>query len=124
MSTVQSRQTFANNILKVYTQFNVDGIDIDWEFPGQAGNDGNVVSPSDSANYLSFLQVLRKTLPPQAKITAAVMTVPWADSQGNPLKDVSAFAQVLDWVLIMNYDTWGCKSICLSGSVNAYTQEV
>lgn len=25
------------------------------------------------------------------------------------MKDVSAFAKVLDWILIMNYDTWGCE---------------
>ena len=110
VATAQSRETFAGNILGMYTQYGVDGIDIDWEFPGQDGNAGNGESPGDAANFLSFLQLLRKTLPPQAKITAATMTVPWADAQGNPLKDVSAFAKVLDWILIMNYDTWGCES--------------
>ena len=109
VATPQSRQTFAANILKMYTTYNIDGIDIDWEFPGQAGDDGNNVSADDSANYLAFLQLLRQTLPPQAKISAATMTVPWADAKGQPLKDVSAFGQVLDWILIMNYDTWGCK---------------
>lgn len=106
----QGRQTLASNILSIYNQFKLDGIDIDWEFPGQGGNDQNTESPKDSANYLLFLQLLRRTLPPAAKITAAVMTVPWADANGNPLRDVSGFAQVLDWVLIMNYDTWGSSS--------------
>ncbi|KIP02119.1 glycoside hydrolase family 18 protein [Phlebiopsis gigantea 11061_1 CR5-6] len=110
VATAQSRETFAGSILGMYNQYGVDGIDIDWEFPGQSGNDGNGESPGDAANFLSFLQLLRTTLPPQAKITAATMTVPWADAQGNPLKDVSAFAQVLDWILIMNYDTWGSSS--------------
>ena len=109
VSTSQNRQTFVNNILTVYNQFGLDGIDIDWEFPAQAGATGNVVSPNDTANYLAFLQLLRRTLPSSAKISAATMTVPWADPQGNPLKDVSAFASVLDWILIMNYDTWGCE---------------
>lgn len=88
----------------------MDGIDIDWEYPAQQGNEGNVVNPNDSARFLSFLQLLRSALPPGAKITAAVMTVPFADPQGNPMGDVSAFAKVLDWVLLMNYDAWGCKS--------------
>lgn len=109
VSTPKNRQTFANNIQAAYKQFGLDGIDIDWEFPGQQGADGNIVNANDSANYLAFLQLLRKTLPAGAKITAAVMTVPWADTQGNPMKDVSAFANVLDWILVMNYDTWGCK---------------
>ncbi len=25
------------------------------------------------------------------------------------MTDVSGFAQVLDWVLLMNYDIWGCE---------------
>ena len=108
MATAQNRQTFATNLLATYNQYGLDGIDIDWEYPGQPGNDGNVVSQGDSANFLSFLQLLRQTLPPSAKITAAAMTVPWADAQGRPMKDMSAFGQVLDWILIMNYDTWGC----------------
>ena len=108
-STSANRQKLANNILALYNQFQLDGIDIDWEYPGQAGNDGNVISPNDSANYLLFLQTLRKTLPSAAKITAATMTVPFADSQGSPMRDVSAFAKVLDWILIMNYDSWGCE---------------
>ena len=109
VSTPQNRQLFANNLLKAYQQFNLDGIDIDWEYPALAGHKGNNVSPNDTANFLAFLQVLRKTLPATAKISAAVLTVPWVDAKGQPLKDVSAFANVLDWILLMNYDTWGCK---------------
>ncbi|THG97608.1 hypothetical protein EW026_g4420 [Hermanssonia centrifuga] len=107
VSNAQNMQTFATNILATYNQFNLDGIDIDWEYPGQPGNDGNIVNANDTANYLAFLQLLRNTLPPTAKITAATMTIPWADPQGNPMTDVSGFAQVLDWILLMNYDTWG-----------------
>ncbi|EPT03714.1 hypothetical protein FOMPIDRAFT_49353 [Fomitopsis schrenkii] len=107
VADAQSRQVFANNIRMFYDTFDLDGIDIDWEYPGQTGNDGNSVSPDDTANFLSFLQLLRQTLPVTAKMSAAVQTVPFAGADGNPLDDVSAFAQVLDWVLIMNYDAWG-----------------
>ncbi|KAH9844225.1 glycoside hydrolase superfamily [Rhodofomes roseus] len=107
VSDAASRQTFASNIRAFYDAFDLDGVDIDWEYPGQGGNDGNVVSPDDTSNFLSFLQLLRATLPSDAKMSAAVQTVPFADASGNPLGDVSAFAQVLDWVLIMNYDAWG-----------------
>ncbi|OBZ70066.1 Chitinase-3-like protein 2 [Grifola frondosa] len=86
VSSEQSRQTFVANILDVYKH------------------------PNDTANFLAFLQLLRATLPPTAKITAATLTVPFADDAGNPLADASAFAQVLDWVLLMNYDAWGSSS--------------
>ncbi|THH32949.1 hypothetical protein EUX98_g1250 [Antrodiella citrinella] len=106
-SSDTTRKQLATNILNLYRQYNLDGVDIDWEYPAQQGDSANAVSPSDTANYLLFLQLLRKTLPPQAKITAAAMTVPWAGPDGQPLKDMREFAQVLDWVLLMNYDTWG-----------------
>ena len=101
-------QIFVSNLVDAYNQYDLDGIDIDWEYPGQPGDDGNIVAPNDTANFLSFLQLLRQSLPVTAKITAAAMTVPWADSNGEPMKDMSAFGQVLDWILLMNYDTWGC----------------
>ncbi|KAI0638105.1 glycoside hydrolase [Trametes polyzona] len=106
----EGRATLVDNIHALYTQFGLDGIDLDWEYPAQAGADGNMASPDDSAHFLAFLQELRARLPPGAKITAATQTVPFAGPDGAPMRDVSAFAAVLDWVLLMNYDTWGSSS--------------
>jgi chitinase len=108
VATEENRKKFASNIVDAYLRFSLDGIDVDWEYPGQHGNAGNGVSPSDTANFLLFLQHLRRVLPPTAKITAATQTVPFAGPNGLPLQDVSDFATVLDWVLLMNYDVWGC----------------
>lgn len=54
------------------------------------------------------MQELRKD-PLGAKLTlsAAVSITPFAGPDGNPMTDVSAFAKVLDWIAIMNYDIWG-----------------
>ncbi|WVO21177.1 uncharacterized protein IAS62_002483 [Cryptococcus decagattii] len=104
------RATFVSNIYDMYEQYNLDGIDIDWEYPGTAGADGNAVSSSDSANFLIFLQELRAALPSEAIITTATQVWPFAGSDGNPMSDVSGFAKVLDWILIMNYDVWGSSS--------------
>lgn len=116
VATEESRKEFASNILDAYNRFSLDGIDIDWEYPGQQGNAGNGVSSSDTANFLLFLQDLRRVLPPPAKITAATQTVPFTGSDGRPLQDVSGFSKVLDWVLLMNYDVWGCTVSFLIGS--------
>ena len=109
MADAQGRATLADNMLALYAQYGLDGIDIDWEYPSQEGSGGNIVSAADSANFLAFLRTLRATLPPNATITAATQTVPFAGADGNPMGDVSEFARVLDWVLLMNYDTWGCE---------------
>ena len=104
------RSTFVNNIVDAYDNYNLDGIDIDWEYPGTSGASGNAVSSDDSANLLTFLTELRSVLPDGALITTAAQVWPFADDSGNPLSDVSDFAAVLDWVLIMNYDVWGSSS--------------
>ncbi|KAG9120722.1 hypothetical protein FRC07_003663 [Ceratobasidium sp. 392] len=110
VSTDPNRREFVKNIVDMYHKFNLDGIDIDWEYPGTQGAGNNKVSPSDSAHFLTFLQLLRAQLPDSAKITAATQVTPFIGSDGEPLKDVSAFAKVLDWILIMNYDVWGASS--------------
>ncbi|KAF8195755.1 glycoside hydrolase family 18 protein [Mycena galopus ATCC 62051] len=110
VSTDQSRNTFIQNIYRLYSRFNLDGIDIDWEYPGSQGQAGNEVSEWDSANFLTFLQLLRARLPYGAAISAAVLTTPFHGSDGEPMTDVSQYAQVLNWTLLMNYDVWGASS--------------
>lgn len=108
MSDETNQKVFAGNILNLYNVYGLDGIDLDWEYPGHAG-EFDQFSTSDSANYLQFLGLLRNTLPIGAVLTAAVDHQSFVDGNGVPLKDVSAFAQLLDWILIMNYDVWGAS---------------
>lgn len=103
------RSKLCQSILGAYQTFNLDGIDIDWEYPNAPGAPGNVQDSNDSENFVKFLKKLRKTLPPTARITAAVSDLPFAGKDGQPMTDVSGFAEVLDWVLLMNYDVFGCE---------------
>ncbi|PBK72766.1 glycoside hydrolase [Armillaria solidipes] len=103
VSSEQGRSSLAESILSLYKKYELDGIDIDWEYPGQAG-DSSAFQKDDSANFLTFLQLLRKTLPSDAKISAAVQPTTFVGDDGQPMSDVSKFAKVLDWVTIMNYD--------------------
>ncbi|KAL7421165.1 hypothetical protein Q5752_004050 [Cryptotrichosporon argae] len=105
-----NRKTFIDSILAAYTLYDLDGIDIDWEYPGLQGAGSNAVASDDSANFLVFLQELRATLPSGALISTATQDWPYADANGSPMTDVSAFAEVIDWILLMNYDVWGSSS--------------
>lgn len=111
VATPQNRNVFADNILKTYRLYDLDGIDIDWEYPGQVGQQGNNKSPTDSINMLEFFKDLRQKLPPGAMISAAVQDSPFAGPDGQPMKDVSAFAKVVNWITLMNYDTYGSTLI-------------
>jgi len=111
VATDTNRTQFAQTVLSLVSQYNLDGIDFDWEYPGRQGMGCNTISGSDSANFLSFLQTLRAE--PAAKnltLSAAVGLTPFASSSGSPMTDVSAFASVLDFVEVMNYDVWGMWS--------------
>ena len=112
VSTDSNRRNLANKMLAIYNQYSLDGIDIDWEYPAKGGIDSNGRSPDDSKNYLKFLVILRELLPAGAKITAATQVWPFAsdDWQGSPMTDVRGFADVFDWITIMNYDVWGSAS--------------
>ena len=70
-----------------------------WEYPGTQGTGCNTVSSSDTSNFLSFFQLLRSKLADTIILTAAVSPSPWIG-----LTDLSGFASLLDYVVIMNYD--------------------
>ncbi|KAJ6467525.1 glycoside hydrolase family 18 protein [Mycena vitilis] len=108
VATSEHRTKFLNAIVALVNKYQLDGIDFDWEYPGHQGLSSNVVSPHDSANFLLFLQQLRKKKP-TLELTAAVYT-PFTGSDGNPMPDVSGFAKVLDRVELMIYDTWSSKT--------------
>ncbi|KAI8610718.1 glycosyl hydrolases family 18-domain-containing protein [Chytriomyces sp. MP71] len=112
-STSANRATFANSIASYLTANNLDGVDLDWEYPNEQGACGAVYGPTDAANYLLFLQSLRAALGPNKLITAATAIHPFLDAKGSPSADVSQFAKYFDWINIMAYDLnqiWGLNS--------------
>ncbi|KAI0658625.1 glycoside hydrolase family 18 protein [Cubamyces menziesii] len=109
MSSAANRSTFVNACVSAVNTYNLDGIDIDWEYPGESGA-GNPHSTSDSANLLSFFQSLRSALGSSKIISAAVTQLPWVGSNGSPLTNVSAYASVMTYANIMNYDVFGASS--------------
>ncbi|KAI0076134.1 chitinase [Panus rudis PR-1116 ss-1] len=104
----ENRTAFVKTLTDFATQYELDGLDFDWEYPGNQGIGCNVISPNDTSNFLSFLQQLRKDPVGQKLIlTAAAPITPWKGPDGNSLTDVSEFAKVLDYVAVMNYDISG-----------------
>lgn len=79
-----------------------------FEYPAKQGLGCNAISVNDTANFLTFLQELRAT-PAGASyyLTAATSLFPWNDATGAQSTDLSGFADVLDYLMIMNYDIYG-----------------
>ncbi len=59
--TTEYRQQFAQSIADMIREHNLDGIDIDWEYPGQIGA-GNVYRPEDKQNFTLLLRDVRRKL--------------------------------------------------------------
>ncbi|KAI0633477.1 chitinase [Trametes polyzona] len=111
VATPANRTAFVKTITNLVTQYNLDGIDFDWEYPGKLGLECNNKNGDDTANFLSLLQELRAdSVGKKLVLTAATSITPFADADEAPSKDVSGFAKVLDWIAIMNYDIWGSWS--------------
>jgi chitinase len=56
--TPHSRSRFIDSAVAFLTRYNLDGLDIDWEFPGQAGA-GHAFRAEDKQNYTLLLKALR-----------------------------------------------------------------
>jgi chitinase len=86
-----TRTTFVNALMSVVRQYNLDGIDIDWEYP-DPGTSGN--------NYTALMGQLSTALHNEGKLlTAAVV------SEGGTANGVQpAVFGYVDWLNIMAYD--------------------
>ncbi|KAF8813893.1 glycoside hydrolase family 18 protein [Phlegmacium glaucopus] len=103
--TAQNRTAFVKTVTDMAQKYNLDGLDFDWEYPAVQGIGCNTVNHNDTANFLAFLQQLRKsTIGKGLILSAAAGDAPWVDPSGSPAKDISGFSKVLDYITIMNYD--------------------
>ncbi|PHH59992.1 hypothetical protein CDD81_2226 [Ophiocordyceps australis] len=109
-----TKDAFVQNIVDYVRKNNLDGADIDWEFPGSDGNCNSFDKEKDVPNFLKFLQDMRQKFDtefpdPNAKklITLAVRVQPFQGPDGTPMSDVSEFAKVVDYAALMQYDING-----------------
>ncbi|KAI9026001.1 glycoside hydrolase superfamily [Phycomyces nitens] len=118
VSSSSRRKRFIDWQISQIKKFNIDGIDIDWEYPGTQGQGCNTVNiNSDTTNFLKLIKELRSSLDKtfgtkKKEITIATHVNTFVTPAGN-MKDVSAFAKVLDRINIMIYDingAWGANT--------------
>jgi chitinase len=57
--TSRSRERFISSAVRFIERYKLDGLDIDWEYPGQPGS-GNTFRPEDKKNYTLLLAELRQ----------------------------------------------------------------
>jgi len=100
-ATAQGRADFAKSVKALSEKYNLDGIDLDWEYPTISGFPNHRFAPEDKQNFTSLVQELRKTLGDDYIITFAAggfnkymeQSVEW-----------DKIMPLLDYVNLMSYD--------------------
>lgn len=97
--TPASRYKFAREAQKWVNKYDLDGIDLDWEYPGSSAS-GIKSRPEDGENFVLLIQALRDILGPEAWISVAGI----ADNAYIKNVPISKIAPLITHFNLMSYD--------------------
>jgi chitinase len=104
--TAESRRRFTESAMDFVRRHDIDGVDIDWEYPGLPGNN-NVHRPEDKENFTAMMRDLREALDAEGRarnrrylLTFAAGAFP--DFIANT--ELDKLQAVVDFVNLMTYD--------------------
>lgn len=128
--TDESRKKFAESGTRIVVEYGFDGLDIDWEYPGQPGA-GNVFRPDDRENFTLMLKSLREELDhkarelKRARKSPFLLTIATGADQAYVDHTVMAEAEkYLDFINIMTYDFYSGLSSVSGHHSNLYEAAV
>ena len=105
----QARAKFADTAVELVRRHDLDGLDIDWEYPAHPGP-GISHSPDDKHNFTLMLQAVRAKLDDLAKVNSGrtyLLTIAAADGEAARGLEIAKIAAILDWINLMTYDFYG-----------------
>ncbi len=107
--TDSSRRDFADSAARLLREYSLDGIDLDWEYPGQ-GVAGIKYRPEDKHDFTLLLQTVRATLDSQSAAQKRaggnryLLTIAAADREYFDYTEMDQAHVYLDWINLMSYD--------------------
>lgn len=96
-STYSARKQFTEEAVKLINELNLDGIDIDWEFPGESTL-GIAGCKNCKKDFILLLEELRKQLNPNKLLTIATGSNRYFGL------NVKQIEKIVDYVFVMTYD--------------------
>ncbi|KAF7555882.1 hypothetical protein G7Z17_g1807 [Cylindrodendrum hubeiense] len=103
---INNREVFATNLASWANEEGIDGIDIDWEYPGAPDimvGGKPIGQKRDGLDYLRFLTVLRQKLDSNKLVSIAAPASYWY-LKAFPIDKI---AEVVDYIVYMSYDLHG-----------------
>jgi chitinase len=97
----ESRLRFAASAVALLRAHALDGIDLDWEYPGQDVA-GIKARPEDERNFTLLLRAMRERL--DAERPGYLLTIASADGEYFEHTEMDQLHVWLDWINVMTYD--------------------
>lgn len=98
-----------------------DGIDLDWEWPGSAGNEGNIVRPEDKQNFTLFVAELRRQMKKVNRDSELTAFLPAAATKIDAGFEVRKVFDQLDFATVQGYDLRGTWEPRTGHQANLFT---
>lgn len=108
--TEEGRRAFAESASALVREFDLDGLDLDWEFPVSGGKAGNRHDARDGENYLLLLEAVREELDrlraEKGRDYLLTVALPPGETAMAHL-DPAGMSPLVDYFFLMGYDLWG-----------------
>ncbi|PGH27225.1 hypothetical protein AJ80_01182 [Polytolypa hystricis UAMH7299] len=102
-STKETRGKFINSLMDLFETFDLDGVDLDWEYPVADDRGGK---DDDYANYVHLIKEMRKEFRERNPSWGISMAIP-ASYWYLQNFDIAALEPLVDWFNLMSYDIHG-----------------
>ena len=96
--TAASRDVFAESVVALLREHSLDGVDLDWEYPGQSVS-GIKSRPEDRLNFTALLKAMRARLG-----SSYLLTIASADREYFDFTEMDKLHVHLDFINVMTYD--------------------
>ena len=115
--TRESRTIFEDSVMQFLTRFDLDGLDIDWEYPGLPGS-GHPFRPEDKQNFTSLLRELRERFDASARRGRRLyLTIAMGASDDVIANtEMQKVQRYVDTVNLMTYDYYEPGSESITGN--------
>ncbi|MBK7909606.1 MAG: glycosyl hydrolase family 18 protein [Bacteroidota bacterium] len=118
------RTNFAHHCAQLIRQYNLDGVDLDWEYPGFPDHNG---TPADRANFTLLLSEVRDSIDATGNTLGRNMLLTAAVGAGaDRMDDVDwpAVTSLLDIINLMSYDFFGAWDATTNHNAPLYAPNV